>query len=215
MTPTGSAPSSYSDAPRGKVPVWVWGLGACGCLPIVAVFALALLITPSLRKLRDTQKEAARTTICLSNIKQISMGFQMYAQDYDDHLPPSRGWMDSIGTHVDAGGANPDALFRCPTVQHANPAGFGYAFNNKLAGRPMSKVGAPASMQLVYDSSDLKRNASDAVSSLPNPARHITGRVRRNRTRLNVMGYLDGHVKAVSGQGSTVPGTGIDTQPGQ
>src|SRR5262249_22233716 len=32
-------------------------------------------------------REQARTTSCLSNMKQLGLGFKMYAQDYDEEWP--------------------------------------------------------------------------------------------------------------------------------
>jgi len=41
-------------------------------------------------------REKARATACLSNMKQLALGLQMYAQDYDEVFPGSyfypNGW---------------------------------------------------------------------------------------------------------------------------
>jgi prepilin-type N-terminal cleavage/methylation domain-containing protein/prepilin-type processing-associated H-X9-DG protein len=53
-------------------------------LVVIAIIAiLAAILFPVFAKAR----ESARKTSCLSNIKQISLGFTMYAQDYDETLP--------------------------------------------------------------------------------------------------------------------------------
>jgi hypothetical protein len=211
MTLPGTGSNSYGAPPKPRLPVWIWGLGACACLPIIGIFALGLVATPFLRRLKDTQREAGRTSICLTNVKQMAMGMQMYAQDYDDRFPLATSWMDGTVPYSENGGVKDKAVFQCPTVTAVQPNDFGYAYNSKLAGKPQSKITAPALTQLVYDSSKLQRNASDVVTSLPSPARHRTRGMRRNPGRVNIMGYADGHAKAVSERGRTVIAPGLDT----
>lgn len=57
--------------------------------------------------------------------------------------------------------------------------------NNWLAGRSSEKVRKPETIPLVYDSSNLARNAADPFTSLPDPPRH-----RENRAV-----YLDHEVR--------------------
>ena len=83
--------------------------------------------------------------------------------------------------------------FHCPSVGSAKTANFGYAFNSKLGGVNMNDLKSPNSTQMVYDSSNLGRNAHDAVTSLPTPARHL---------RKNHIGFADGRVRSlVEGNG--------------
>jgi len=49
-------------------------------IPIIAI--LAAILFPVFAQAR----EKARATACLSNMKQIGLGLQMYAQDYDETL---------------------------------------------------------------------------------------------------------------------------------
>jgi prepilin-type N-terminal cleavage/methylation domain-containing protein/prepilin-type processing-associated H-X9-DG protein len=54
-------------------------------LVVIAIIAiLAAILFPVFAQAR----EKARQTSCLSNLKQIGTGFLMYAQDYDEQLPP-------------------------------------------------------------------------------------------------------------------------------
>lgn len=58
-------------------------------LVVIAIIAiLAAILFPVFAQAR----EAARKTACLNNIKQLSSGAMMYAQDYDEKVLPS--WMD-------------------------------------------------------------------------------------------------------------------------
>lgn len=53
-------------------------------LVVIAIIAiLAAILFPVFARAR----EQARKTSCLSNLKQLGLGFMMYAQDYDEKLP--------------------------------------------------------------------------------------------------------------------------------
>lgn len=53
-------------------------------LVVIAIIAiLAAILFPVFAQAR----ESARKTSCLSNIKQLSLGFMMYTQDFDENLP--------------------------------------------------------------------------------------------------------------------------------
>jgi prepilin-type N-terminal cleavage/methylation domain-containing protein len=53
-------------------------------LVVIAIIAiLAAILFPVFARAR----EKARQTSCLSNVKQLTLGILMYAQDYDERLP--------------------------------------------------------------------------------------------------------------------------------
>jgi prepilin-type N-terminal cleavage/methylation domain-containing protein/prepilin-type processing-associated H-X9-DG protein len=61
-------------------------------LVVIAIIAiLAAILFPVFAQAR----EKARATSCLSNMKQLGLGFAMYTQDYDETTP--RLWWDWIG----------------------------------------------------------------------------------------------------------------------
>src|ERR1041385_8745635 len=73
-------------------------------LVVIAIIAiLAAILFPVFAQAR----ESARTSSCLSNIKQLGLGWTMYAQDYDETYPLSR----SFG-YPDRGGD--DCAYRAP-----------------------------------------------------------------------------------------------------
>jgi prepilin-type N-terminal cleavage/methylation domain-containing protein len=54
-------------------------------LVVIAIIAiLAAILFPVFAQAR----EKARQTTCLSNLKQVGLGFMMYSQDYDEVMPP-------------------------------------------------------------------------------------------------------------------------------
>src|SRR5260370_34813798 len=62
----------------------VWGFTLIELLVVIAIIAiLAAILFPVFAQAR----EKARQVSCLSNIKQINLGWQMYMQDYDETWP--------------------------------------------------------------------------------------------------------------------------------
>jgi prepilin-type processing-associated H-X9-DG protein len=147
---------------------------------VISVPILAALLFPVFGQARERAREAS----CLSNIRQQGVGVLMYAQDYDEKYPPATAWMDVTSTYMR------DATVRsCPSVPGASTTTFGYAYNSKLSRIEESKIRDPKTTPMIYDSSNLAKNASDAVTSLPSPARHLKN---------NNMGYADGHAKRIA-----------------
>ncbi len=179
----------YGAPPQQKksgMPVWAWCLILpFGCL-VVVVPILAGILFPVFAQAR----ESARSVSCLSNIKQQSLGMLMYAQDYDEKLPAATAWMDMTEPYVKS-----EMTLHCPTVTKPGSETYGYAYNSKLSRLALEKVAAPQTMSLIYDSTNLSRHASDAVSSLPSPPRH--------RRHSNNMSYVDGHARALVPAGSS------------
>ncbi len=56
-------------------------------LVVVAIIALLIaILLPALNKAKD----AAKTVVCMSNLKQLGLTFNLYAQDYRNHVTPIR-----------------------------------------------------------------------------------------------------------------------------
>ena len=64
-------------------------------LVVVAIIGiLASMLLPSLAKARDR----AKTAVCKSNQKQVSIAIQMYSDDYDEHIPRAGySWANILG----------------------------------------------------------------------------------------------------------------------
>jgi len=56
-------------------------------IELLVVIAIISILAAILFPVFSQAREKARQTSCLSNIKQLSLGLLMYAQDYDDKLP--------------------------------------------------------------------------------------------------------------------------------
>ena len=71
-------------------------------LVVIAIIAiLAALLLPALSR----AKEKAHTTVCLSNLKQLELGWTLYLPDFNDFMPPNT-W-DHVGG--DYAGSTPDS----------------------------------------------------------------------------------------------------------
>ena len=70
-------------------------------LVVIAIISiLAAMIFPTFSRAR----EMARRTSCLSNMKQLGLGFLQYTQDYDERYPLGGNWQDwDKGGHWVAG----------------------------------------------------------------------------------------------------------------
>jgi prepilin-type processing-associated H-X9-DG protein len=147
----------------------------------LTLFAIVLpgMLCPSL-----PPRQIAARTRCISNIKQLALSATMYTADYDDRFPLRDNWMDSTKEYRKG-----DDMLRCPTFAFDEKAPknlYGYAMNQAISGaKPPPNI---ANVPLIFDSVNLARNASGTLDSLPNPGRH---------GGQNVIGYADGHAKAV------------------
>ncbi len=100
-------------------------------LVVIAIIALlAAILFPVFAKAR----EKARQTTCLSNMKQLGLGFFQYSSDYDEMMPSTSshpGWAGEIYSYV-----NNVNIYSCPddTTTTADPSltRCSYAFNQNF-----------------------------------------------------------------------------------
>src|SRR5438046_1168947 len=83
-------------------------------LVVIAIIAiLAAILFPVFAQAR----EKARSASCLSNVRQIGLGFMQYVQDYDETFPPSR----RTSTKNDTGGRSwPWSVTILPYIKNAD-----------------------------------------------------------------------------------------------
>ena len=199
------APPLYSIPARSTLlPLWGKILLGCGALLIVFMLLAGIGITRLIASGRDTNQ----TMFCFRNLREAQRGLDLYSQDYDQTLPRSAAWMDALTPYV-----KKRTEFRCPVVFVANHSDFGYAFNTTLSGSQTSKIKVPSQTAEVYDSMDVRRNAADALISLPSPPRHILKGVKAAKgvpLRGNVILYADGHVRFAQPNGTSLDEAALD-----
>jgi prepilin-type processing-associated H-X9-DG protein len=151
---------------------------------------LDMLQTAGLLKPKDDYKPETNKD-CPANLQSLYNAFEQYAE-LNDKLPEAANWEDNsdLTSRVPQ-----DEWLHCPAVSNRHDAHFGYALNDALAGKKLNLNGKSlktlpnaSTTPLLYDSTNLSKNAHDAVTSLPKPGRH--------GGRNNIL-YLDGHVAAV------------------
>lgn len=94
----------------------------------------------------NVAQERTRSAVCLSRLKALGLGNQLYAQDHDGELPRSYhssgahrepGWAVSIAPYLGAATASSpeewarvfERLFRCPCDDSSDPSLYSYGLN--------------------------------------------------------------------------------------
>ena len=138
-------------------------------LVVIAIIAiLAAILFPVFAKVR----EKARQTSCLSNLKQLGLGYIQYTQDYDgtylfgsepcpqNYCGHGLGWAGQIYPYVKSTG-----VYACPDDPTSPPAGNhtcsyainGQLYNSNLSPMIESQVGTPTTTVLF---SEIEGNGS-------------------------------------------------------
>jgi len=112
------------------------GLRRCGrssgftLIELLVVIAIIAILAAILFPVFAQAREKARSASCLSNLKQVALSIQMYAQDYDEIFPvgAQNDWLNSWPVLVQPYIKNL-GVFRCPsdgdTSQSAATVGWG------------------------------------------------------------------------------------------
>jgi prepilin-type N-terminal cleavage/methylation domain-containing protein/prepilin-type processing-associated H-X9-DG protein len=184
-------------------------------LVVIAIIAiLAAILFPVFARAR----EKARQANCLSNVKQMTLGALMYVQDYDERFPryflpyPSQTGRQWYWTQTNGGGLidpyiKNAQISRCPSYIAKT---YGYGWNNCVDHNvALSTVNKPAEIILIGDDTWGGRQLYRPTNGLgnwganfANPAVQpmVWGEntpIGRHNGLVN-MGYIDGHVKAIS-----------------
>ncbi len=176
-------------------------------LVVIAIIAiLAAILFPVFARAREN----ARKTNCLSNLKQIGLGFMQYAQDYDETMPlgcgsrPSQGSGAARCQHVaifpylkntqvwvcpsEAGGHAPNATDQVDALER-NFRG-SYVINVPARYKKLATIQQPAEFIHLLDGTQgsIVRNSSGCCTGRASiiAFRHMDG--------ANVL-FMDGHAK--------------------
>lgn len=125
-------------------------------LVVIAIIAiLAAILFPVFARAREN----ARRTSCMSNLKQLGLGFMQYTQDFDEQYPGMImatynnaltygipfGWADAMQPYIKS-----RQIFQCPsesTPIHQLPTERGYTdywFNSRLGQKSLAAVQSPS-----------------------------------------------------------------------
>lgn len=115
-------------------------------IELLVVIAIIAILAAILFPVFAQAKEAAKKTSCLSNVKQIGLGFMMYLGDYDDVLPRSAYWDYSPGTGwaTGAGGMHEWSEVILPYIKNGQSVPLTYA---GAAGGPGTIYSCPSNSQ--------------------------------------------------------------------
>jgi prepilin-type processing-associated H-X9-DG protein len=149
---------------------------------IVSVVAMLLIPIALAIALPAASKGMAQAKAigCMNNMKQLALGIMMSASDNQERFPSSANWGDAIQKYVRAPGT-----FQCPASDKRQRSN--YAFNALLSGVETSKLQAPATTVLLFES-DAGWNASGGPELALKQKRH---------GRTIVVAFADGHSEAV------------------
>jgi prepilin-type N-terminal cleavage/methylation domain-containing protein/prepilin-type processing-associated H-X9-DG protein len=182
-------------------------------LVVIAIIAiLAALLLPALSR----AKESARSTQCLSQMRQIGLAVRLYAEDNEDEFPRSQHSAFSHGQLAWGRAVAPElgsttttwtnllsGVYHCPSDRRATPWSYGQNVYFEL-GPDDDYEGKPATWRLVsgvpLPSATILQaeNASGADHIMPNfwtaPQDALEVASRRHGQRANYT-FVDGHAE--------------------
>lgn len=120
---------------------------------LVVILILAVLAALALVAVQAA-RQRADSIACLSNLRQLALGFRLYADDHRSRLPQDDGepWFIQIGRH----GNLPLAVFQCPNAPEGQEISYEWRdaqvvdSQAGLAGKPIDKL-ASGGLILVFD----------------------------------------------------------------
>jgi prepilin-type N-terminal cleavage/methylation domain-containing protein/prepilin-type processing-associated H-X9-DG protein len=148
---------------------------ACRCrqrrgftlIELLVVIAIIAILAAILFPVFAQAREKARAASCLSNARQISLAFSMYAQDFDEVYPPAvdavsgAWWEGEVGPYIKTGTIG--GILTCPS---APSRAYAYSMNWSMNGKTDAAASNPADTILAADGAQAPRLAN-TVDKLP------------------------------------------------
>jgi len=168
-------------------------IAAFTLIELLVVIAIAAVLAGLFLPVLARTREAGRSTACLSNLRQIGIALQLYAQDHNNHLPVMRDRVS--GTNEVAADRLPSMdmvlsnhlgntqILRCPSDRQQVYAltGSSYSWNSLLNGQDADRLQVfnlsfdPHQIPLVFD-------------------KEAFHKARGEKKGINYL-YADGHIK--------------------
>lgn len=185
-------------------------------LVVVAIIAiLAAILMPVFAQAR----QSARATQCLSNLRQLSLAWSLYADDADGRASPAYYFAPAEvawdfrfdGTRASPGllgaYARTGELNRCPTFSGESwgRPQTGYAYNTTYIGgdawagtlpAPLSAIGLPSSTALFADAAFGSPPMAHNFLRAPSDALFVAGKVHFRHLGRAMVAYADGHARS-------------------
>jgi prepilin-type N-terminal cleavage/methylation domain-containing protein/prepilin-type processing-associated H-X9-DG protein len=177
-------------------------------IELLVVIAIIALLAAILFPVFARARENARKSGCLNNMKQLSLGFMQYTQDYDEMMPRTVGALGTGGWTYYTAMASPTTsnvfdvtqgnifsyvkstqVYICPSDTVGARNRQSYALNQCMAQRSIADVPNPAQwMMLGEEIIGTNGSTDDGNFSLGNSfsPRHLDG---------NNLTFMDGHAK--------------------
>jgi type II secretory pathway pseudopilin PulG len=186
------------------------GLHRISIIDITVAIVIVAILSSVLFPVFEDARSKAQDEACMSNLRQIGLGFAQYTQDYDERMPIARHWGWELYPYLKTA-----ALYQCPKDSNKSTdiiKPLSYAMNKNLDHLNLTMLKAPALSVLgaEYDSTNvfvtLKVNPSrySATSGLESNKIATWGSINRlgrpavSPTRHDpnlVFLEADGHVK--------------------
>lgn len=129
-------------------------------IELLVVIGIISILASILFPVFSRAREKGRQTACLSNIHQIGLAFSMYAQDYEEVLPPGPGWWNTIYPYT-----HNKQIYACPDRKDLF---LGYGLNYSAQSTGLGTFFDPAVKILLADASTGPIGCQNPVTWLVN-----------------------------------------------
>lgn len=152
------------DAATAPKPKRKW-LKGCGIAAVVVLAGLGFWIGPVVYDffkagLFDKTSKRKYDGASIDNLKAMHMAMMVYHES-EEMFPDSAAWMDAIETRIrtfDMSNKESEKKLVAPQYRD-EPGNYGYAMNDLCSRKYKDDIPEPAKTQLIFESSDLTRNA--------------------------------------------------------